>query len=106
LLISVRAPSVLLVDERASLEEKVDQFTRLMARSGIIDWDFAAALQETPIKFIPAAPLPPQPSSGKNKAANAVRTTMMEFLGTHNVYDLNRFHLEVQSTIDIPLQKR
>jgi hypothetical protein len=53
LLISV-ARRPFLVDERASLEEKVDQFTRLMARSGIIDWDFAAALQETPIKFIPA----------------------------------------------------
>jgi membrane peptidoglycan carboxypeptidase len=105
LLISVRAPSVFLVDERASLEEKVDQFTRLMARSGIIDGDFAAALQATPIKFIPAAPLPPQPSSGKNKAANAIRTTMMESLGIYNVYDLNRLHLEVQSTIDVPLQK-
>jgi membrane peptidoglycan carboxypeptidase len=105
LLISVRAPSVFLVDERASLEEKVDQFTRLMTRSGIIDGDFAAALQETPIKFIPAAPLPPQPSSGKNKAANAIRTGMMESLGSYNVYDLNRFHLEVQSTIDVPLQK-
>ncbi len=105
LLISVRAPSVFLVDERASLEEKVNQFTRLMARSGIIDGDFAAALQDTPIKFIPAAPLPPQPSSGKNKAANAIRTTMMESLGVYNVYDLNRLHLEVQSTIDVPLQK-
>jgi membrane peptidoglycan carboxypeptidase len=105
LLISVRAPSVFLVDERASLEEKVNQFTRLMARSGVIDGDFAAALQETPIKFIPAAPLPPQPSSGKNKAANAIRTTMMESLGVNNVYDLNRLHLEVQSTIDVPLQK-
>jgi membrane peptidoglycan carboxypeptidase len=105
LLISVRAPSVFLVEERASLEEKVDQFTRLMARSGIIDSDFAAALQETPIKFIPSAPLPPQPSSGKNKAANAIRTTLMESLGLYNVYDLNRLHLEVASTIDVPLQK-
>ena len=41
LLMSVRAPSVFLVDERASLEEKVAQFTRLMARAGIIDWEFA-----------------------------------------------------------------
>ena len=106
LLISVRAPTVFLVDERASLEEKVDQFTRLMARSGIIDWDFAAALQETPIKFTPAGPLPPQPSSVKNKAANAIRTTMMESLGVSNAYDLNRLHLQVRSTIDVPLQKK
>jgi membrane peptidoglycan carboxypeptidase len=77
-----------------------------MARSGVIDWEFAAALQETQIQFLPAAPLPPQPSSGRNKAANAVRTTMMETLGVHNVYDLNRLHLEVNSTIDVPLQKK
>jgi membrane peptidoglycan carboxypeptidase len=106
LLISVRAPSVFLVEDRASLEEKVAGFIRLMARSGIIDWDFATALQETPITFAPAAPWAPQPSSGKNKAANAIRTTMMEALGVSNVYDLNRLHLEVQSTIDVPLQKK
>ena len=106
LLISVRAPSEYLVEERESLEEKVDQFTRLMARSGIIDWEFAAELQETPIRFLPTAPLVPQPSSSKNKAANAVRTNMMEALGVGNLYDLNRMHLQVGSTFDVPLQKQ
>jgi len=106
LLIAVRAPSVFLVDERASLEDKVGQFTRLMARAGIIDWEFATALQDTPIKFLPTAPLPPQPlSSSKNKAANAIRNTMMESLGVTNLYDLNRLHLRVDSSIDVPLQK-
>ena len=105
LLISVRAPSDFLVDERDALEEKVDQFTRLMARAGIIDWEFAAELQETPIRFLPAAPLPPQPSSSRNKAANAIRTNMMDALGLGNLYDLNRLHLQVGSTFDVPLQK-
>lgn len=106
LLISVRAPSVLLVDERSSLEEKVAQFTRLMARDGVIDWDFAAQLQETPIQFLPTAPLAPQPSSGKNKAANAIRISLLDALGMNNLYDLNRLHLRADSTIDVPLQKR
>ena len=106
LLISVRAPSVFLVHERASLEEKVSQFTRVMARAGIIDWTFATELQETPIKFLPTAPLPPKPSFTKNKAANAIRVSMMDFLGINNLYDLDRLHLEVDSTIDVPLQKR
>src|SRR5919106_3176499 len=106
LLISVRAPSVFLVDERDSLEEKVDQFTRLLARAGIIDWETAAQLQETPIRFIPSAPLPPQPSSNKNKAANAIRTNMMDALGVTNLYDLNRLHLQVDSTFDVSLQKQ
>ena len=77
-----------------------------MARAGVIDWEFAALLQETPIKFLPSAPLPPQPSSNKNKAANAIRVSMMEALGVNNLYDLNRLHLQVDSTIDVPLQKR
>ncbi len=106
LLISVRAPSVYLVDERASLEDKVNQFTRLMARNGIIDWEFAAELQETPIRFLLAAPLPPQPSSSKNKAANAIRTNMMEALGIANVYELDRLHLQVRSSFDVALQKK
>jgi membrane peptidoglycan carboxypeptidase len=106
LLISVRAPTVFLIEERDALEEKVGQFARLMARAGIIDWEFAAQVQDTPIKFLPAAPLVPQPSSIKNKAANAIRVSMMDALGVNNLYDLNRLHLQVDSTIDVPLQKR
>ncbi len=106
LLISVRAPSVFLVEERESLEAKVGQFTRLMARESIIDGEFAAELEDTPIHFLPAAPLPPQPSSSKNKAANAIRNSMMEALGVTNLYDLNRLHLQVDSTFDVSLQKK
>jgi membrane peptidoglycan carboxypeptidase len=106
LLISVRAPSVFLVGEHASLEEKVGQFTRVMARAGIIDGTFATELQETPIKFLLTAPLPPQPSSSKNKAANAIRVSMMDSLGINSLYDLNRLHLQVDSTIDVPLQRQ
>ena len=105
LLISVRAPSVFLVDERDSLEEKVDQFTRLMARAGLIDWELAAQVQDMPIRFLPAAPLPPQPSSSRNKAANAIRTNMMDALGVTNLYDLNRLHLQVDSTFDVVAAK-
>ena len=105
LLISVRAPSVFLVEERGSLEEKVGQFTRLMARAGLIDWEMAAELQDTPIHFLPAAPLPPQPSSSRNKAANAIRMNMMDALGIANLYDLNRLHLQVDSTFNVTLQK-
>ncbi len=106
LLISVRAPTVFLVEERGSLEHKVNQFTQLLAREGIIDGDFAAAVADTPIEFLSHGPVAPQPSSGRNKAANAIRMTMMELLGVTNLYDLNRFHVEVESTIDVPLQKK
>jgi membrane peptidoglycan carboxypeptidase len=66
----------------------------------------AEAIERTPVQYLSSAPVTPQPSSYKNKAANAVRITTMEYLGINNVYDLNRLHLEVQSTIDVPLQNR
>jgi membrane peptidoglycan carboxypeptidase len=66
LLISVRAPTVFLGEERASLDQKVERFVALMARRRIVDEPMAEALRHTPIEFLPAAPLPPQPSSGKN----------------------------------------
>jgi membrane peptidoglycan carboxypeptidase len=106
LLVSVRSPSAFLVDDRAGLEEKVRQFAKLMAREGIIDKEMADAIETTPVEYLGTGPVTPQPSSYKNKAANAVRITTMEFLGIHNIYDLNRLHLEVQSTIDVPLQKK
>ena len=105
LLVSVRSPSVFLVEERASLEAKVNQFTRLMAREGLIDWQFATVLQETPVQFLGKAPVSPPPTSVKDKAGDAIRTSMMEHLNVSNLYDLNRLHLDVQSTIDVPLQK-
>ena len=44
---------------------------------------------------------------GQNKAAaNAIRTTMMESIGTNNVYDLNRFHLEVKAPSMFHCKKR
>ena len=106
LLVSVRSPSAFLVDDRAALETKVRQFARLMAREGIIEKELANAIETTRINYLGSAPITPQPSSYKNKAANAVRITTMEYLGINNVYDLNRLHLDVQSTIDVPLQKK
>jgi membrane peptidoglycan carboxypeptidase len=106
LLVSVRSPSAYLVDDRSGLEAKVLQFARLMAREGIIDKEMADAIETTPVQYLGTGPVTPQPSSYKNKAANAVRITTMEYLGINNVYDLNRLHLEVQSTIDVPLQKK
>ena len=106
LLVSVRSPSAFLVEDREGLEEKVRQFARLMAREDIIDKDLADAIETTNVEYLRAAPVTPQPSSYKNKAANAVRITTMEYLGINNVYDLNRLHLQVQSTIDVPLQKK
>lgn len=106
LLVSLPAPTHFLVEDRAALTERVDQYTRLLAKAGGIDQGFARALEETPIRFLPSPPVLPGHSSTGNKAANSIRITLMELLGLTNSYDLDRLHLEVESTIDVPLQHR
>lgn len=106
LLVAVRGPSVYLIEERESLEERVARQARLLTNAGIIDRALAEALTTVPVEFSPSAPEPPQPSAVLNKAANAQRTTLTELLATPNFYDLDRLHLQVDSTIDVSLQEK
>lgn len=104
LLIALRAPSTYLLKARDALETKVNEYTRLLARDGIIDGALADAVVATPITFLPKAPLAPPPSFTEQKAANSVRTTLMRWLDVPSFYELDRLHLTVDTPIDVPLQ--
>jgi membrane peptidoglycan carboxypeptidase len=106
LIIAVRAPTALLVESRAQLDHKVDEYTDLLAKNGVIDTALAHALTATPITFLPHAPVPPPVSFVQQKAPNAVRTTLMHLLDVPSLYDLDRLHLEVRSPIDVPMEDR
>lgn len=106
LLIAVRAPTTYLVESRLQLATKVDEYTDLLARDGVIDPALAQALKATPITFLPHAPVPPPVSFVQQKAPNAVRTTLMRMLDVPSLYDLDRLHLEVSSPIDVSMEER
>ena len=104
LLVAVRAPTTYLVDTRGALDGLVNDYARRLAKDGVISQSFAAALVATPIAFVPHAPIAPPASFVVQKAPHAVRASLMDLLGITSVYDLDRLHLEVDSTIDVPLQ--
>jgi membrane peptidoglycan carboxypeptidase len=105
LLAAVRAPTTYLVKSHAALERRVSDYTRLLSEQGILDPEFAAAVQATPIVFPEPAPISLAPASFvERKALNAVRTNLMRMLDVQGVYDLDRLHLEVESAIDPSLQ--
>lgn len=106
LLVSLPAPAYFLIENREALEKRVNHYSQLLARAGVIDDGYAHALEETPLGFRSYVPPPPGYSPSANKAANAVRITLMETLGVSNSYDLDRYHLEVETTIDVPLQRK
>jgi membrane peptidoglycan carboxypeptidase len=104
LIASLRAPHSYLVVNRAALEERVRMYVGLLATDGVIDRDFAAAVIAAPLEFLPHAPVAPRPDFIDRKAITAVRTLLLDLLGLESLYDLDRLHLEVDSTIEADLQ--
>jgi membrane peptidoglycan carboxypeptidase len=104
LLVSLPAPTTFLLKDRQGLERRVDVYTRLLEKAGIIDQKFADGLRKEPIRFSPRAPESPLPSFRSEKASNAIRTSLLQLLDVPDLYRLDRLDLEAQSTIDSALQ--
>lgn len=104
LLIGLRAPTFYFQRDRLALNEKVNEYTRLLERAGVIDGPFGDAVREAPLEFLARAPVAPPLPYARKKAPNAVRTTLMQWLNLPSFYELDRLHLEADSTIDLPLQ--
>jgi membrane peptidoglycan carboxypeptidase len=104
LMIALRAPTTYLQKDRAALDDKVNEYTRLLARDGIIDNELATAVQAAPLDFLDRAPVAPPMPFARQKAPNAVRTTLLQWLDVPSFYELDRLHLEADGTIDVALQ--
>jgi len=104
LLVALPAPTAYLLEGRAALEDRVNQFAWRLAKAGVIDKEFAQALQKASIGFLPSAPISIPHSVTRERAPNAVRAALMELLDAPDLYDLDRLHLEVETTIDGVLQ--
>jgi membrane peptidoglycan carboxypeptidase len=104
LIVSLPAPSTWLAGDRDALAERADRYTRALAAAGVLEWEFARAVLRAPLRFLPRAPAPPAVSFAKRKASSAIRIEVARLLGVASLYDLDRLHLEVASTIDVALQ--
>jgi membrane peptidoglycan carboxypeptidase len=108
LLCAVRAPSRYLREDRAALERRADLYAVLLAREGIFDTDFAERVRKVPLSFAPSTSrngrldhrIPPT-----SKATNRIRIDLEQALAVGGLYDLNRLHLNVESTVDAGLQR-
>lgn len=104
LVIALRAPTYYLQRDRLALNQKVNEYTRLLESGGVIDHELAAAVREAPIEFLSRAPVAPPLPFAHKKAPNAIRTTLLQYLDVPSFYELDRLHLEADGTIDLPLQ--
>jgi membrane peptidoglycan carboxypeptidase len=104
LLCAVRAPTNYLVKDRSALEARADAYTRLLHAAGVIDSALFVLLQQTPLEFVSHGPTRATAGFVERKAINAVRFEVANLLGTPALYDLDKLHLQVESTFDAQLQ--
>jgi membrane peptidoglycan carboxypeptidase len=105
LLCAVRAPTYYLLQNHAALEARVRFYIKMLVKDQVIDEDFAGRLAAMPVEFSPRAPSYSLPPYAERKASDAIRTKIMWLLGVPGLYELDRLHLDIDSTIDAALQQ-
>jgi membrane peptidoglycan carboxypeptidase len=104
LLCAVREPTRLLLRDPAALEERLNAYTRLLGAAGVLSPEFAERVRRAPLRFRMSAPDRWAGAASGRKAVSAVRRELLELLDVPGLYDLDRLDVEVDSTIDVPLQ--
>ncbi|WP_404326275.1 transglycosylase domain-containing protein [Aerophototrophica crusticola] len=106
LLLAQRRPSYYLAQDRNALNELANSHLRLLEGAGVISPALADAARFFPLRFRPEPPDLPEPSFVEQKATNAIRNRLLATLGVSSLYELDRFDLTVDTTLDQPSQER
>jgi membrane peptidoglycan carboxypeptidase len=106
LLVSLPAPTNFLLRDRDALGRRVDAYTRILERAGVIDAKFADLLRNEGLRFSPGRPKSHFSSFTAEKATYGLRVDLLQRLGVRDLYSLDRLHLEAESTIDSDLQAK
>ena len=106
LLLAQRRPFYYLVENRLALAALTDQYLRSLADAGVIGGDLKDAALAAELKVLAQPPALPPVSFVERKAAGAIRTEMLQLLGTPSLYDLDRLDLTATTSLDSAAQQR
>ena len=100
LLLAVKKPSKYLLEDRAGLDARIDNYLTILMREGVI----GPRLRDSAIAARPQARFRLDQAAPHNfagqKSADAVRVELMRLLGLKGAYDLDRLDLSVKTTLD------
>ncbi|MAQ70697.1 MAG: glycosyl transferase family 51 [Alphaproteobacteria bacterium] len=107
IIMSVKKPTAYLRNNRDELKDRVDAFLPLLAEEGII----SPALRDAALKMdvVYADPseirerykIPVDPQ----KAKSSMQIDLMKMLGLDSLYQLNRYDLRAETTLDVPVDR-
>ena len=104
LMIAQRRPTQHLLGNGERLAQMTDSYLRLMAQAGVIAPALRDAALQQPLTLQAALPAAPRPDFVQRKGVNALRTHLSELLGVPRAYDLERWDLEAETSLDSEAQ--
>ena len=105
LFIALRAPNRFLVKNHEALETTIDEVLVTMAENGVIPEKLATLAGKERLSFRQEKYVPPQKESFQaTKEVDALRVSTGNLLGLDSLYELDRFDLKAQTTLDAQLQ--
>lgn len=108
LLLAQRLPTFYLATERGreALARRTDRHLRLMAEEGAIPGELAEAAVAVETPQLARAPEPSRDTvAAARKVATSLRSRIATLLGVEHLYTLDRFDLEVETTVDGAAQR-
>jgi membrane peptidoglycan carboxypeptidase len=104
LLCAVRAPTRYLITDREALNDRVNAYTVLLTREGILDAELAEAVRKEPLRFATRPGSRSKPVA-VGRGAQRIRDDLVTLLDLKDYYELDRLHLTVGTTVLPGLQR-
>jgi len=105
LIMATRRPTLYLAQDRAALEARIQSYLPLLVEAGVISPALATATAAAPLEFRTSPPPRKRVAFVDRKATNAVRAELLDLLHVPNLYALDRYDLEVETSIDAQIQE-
>lgn len=100
LFLAHRRPSFYLINGFSELNTLTNNYLDLLAEHRVISESLRDVAKTIPLRLRTSAPEPNRYSFIQRKAANAIRTRLLQLLKIKSLYDLDQVDLTVKSTID------
>ncbi len=104
LFLAQRRPSYYLLEAPDALDRLANTYLLLLATDGVLPLELANDARSLPLVVRPGPPRRPGVSFVERKAVNAIRTRLLTTFGLSGLYDLDRFDLDVEATLDEQVQ--
>lgn len=105
LIMATRRPTLYLAQDREALTDRIHSYLPLLVEADVLSAELASATTAAALEFRAAPPPRKRVAFVDRKATNAVRAELLDLLHVPDLYALDRYDLEVETSIDAHVQE-